>query len=54
MAKTAQDALDEQNRAVEECRAGVKHGHAVTIPHDTGSEYEAETNDPGNSPESDD
>jgi hypothetical protein len=43
MADAAQAGLDEQNRAVEECRAGVKHGHAVTIPHDTGSEYQQDS-----------
>jgi hypothetical protein len=39
MAKAAQDGLDEQNRAVEACRAGVKHDHQQNMPHDTGSEY---------------
>jgi hypothetical protein len=46
MARAAEERLAEEARQVEECRGGVKHGHAVTIPHDTGSEYgETEPND---------
>jgi len=51
MADRAQARLDEEARQVTACRAGVKTGHEYTIPHESGSEYQDDTE---SSSESDD